>query len=379
MTHKSLLSVLLALFGVLVVTQSKESADPPVATGPYEFSFPSTFGKRFTIPADNPMTKQGVHLGRMLFYEKKLSANNTMSCGTCHQQQRAFTDGQAFSRGIDGTETSRSSMSLANLLWVKTFFWDGRAKSLEEQAITPLTEPHEMGQALGVSAKKLQQTATYPPLFRLAFRSDTITGERITKALAQFERTLISGNSRYDQYLAGQYQPTAAEKRGHDLFMTHPVAEQNLRGANCGDCHGGYKTFMEFYHNNGLDSLPKDVGREKFTNKATDRGRFRVPTLRNIVLTAPYMHDGRFKTLEEVLDHYNEHVQPSASLSPLISEATNELGAKSLKLTPQEKQDVIAFLHMLTDSTFITDPRFSNPHPKLPTAAKATAKTKAKK
>jgi cytochrome c peroxidase len=296
-----------------------------------------------------------------------------MSCGTCHQQRLAFTDGLPFSRGIDGTATSRSSMSLANLAWVRQFFWDGRAKSLEEQAVTPLTDAHEMGQSLEVSSGKLQKTTLYPPLFKLAFGSDTITGTRITQAISQFERTMVSANSRYDQFLAGTYQPTEQEKRGHDLFMTHPVPEQNLRGANCGDCHGGYKTFMEFYHNNGLDSLPKDIGREKLTSRYTDRGRFRVPTLRNIALTAPYMHDGRFKTLEEVLDHYNDHVQMSSSLAPLIIEATNEVGGKSLLLTPNEKQDVIAFLHMLTDSTFITEPRFSDPNlkPEMPAKAKA--------
>lgn len=370
---------MLGLFLLLAVTQSKESSDPPIETGPYEFSYPSNFGNRFTIPANNPMTKQGVHLGRMLFYEKKLSVDNSMNCATCHQQQLAFTDGKAFSVGVDGTQTNRSSMSIANLLWVRQFFWDGRAKGLEEQAITPLTDAHEMGQPLEESAKKLQQTSVYPPWFKLAFGSDTITGERITMALAQFERTLISSNSRYDQYLAGTYQPTEQEKRGHDLFMTHPVPEQNLRGANCGDCHGGYKTFMEFYHNNGLEAEPKDLGREKITKRGNDRGRFRVPTLRNIALTAPYMHDGRFKTLEEVLDHYNDHIQPSATLAPLIIEATNEVGGKSLLLTPQEKQDVIAFLHMLTDSTFITDPRFSDPHPQIANGVKPEAKGKTKK
>ncbi|MES2733951.1 MAG: cytochrome c peroxidase [Bacteroidota bacterium] len=366
-------------FLLLAATWSKESSDPLIETGVYEFKYPSNFGNRFTIPADNPMTKQGVHLGRMLFYEKRLSSNNSLSCATCHQQKLAFTDGQAFSRGVDAIETKRSSMSIANLLWVRQFFWDGRAKSLEEQAITPMTDPHEMGQSLEESAKKLQQASIYPPLFKLTFGSDTITGDRITKALAQFERTLISSNSKYDQYLAGEYQPTAQEKRGHDLFMTHPAPEQNLRGANCGDCHGGYKTFMEFYHNNGLEAEPKDIGREALTKKYTDRGRFRVPTMRNIALTAPYMHDGRFKTLEEVLDHYNEHVQGSSSLAPLISEATNEIGGKSLKLTSEEKQDVIAFMHMLTDSTFITDARFSDPHPKLSTATKPDIKKKAKK
>ena len=213
----------LCVLFTFVATRSRESSGPEVETGPYELKYPSNFGNRLTIPANNPLTKPGVHLGRLLFYEKKLSANNALSCGTCHQQRLAFTDGLAFSNGIDGTPTSRSSMSLANLAWVRQFFWDGRAKSLEEQAITPLTDPHEMGQSLEVSAQKLQQTSGYPPLFKRAFGSDTITGERLTKAIAQFERTLVSANSRYDQFLAGTYQPTDQEKRGHDWFMTHPV------------------------------------------------------------------------------------------------------------------------------------------------------------
>ncbi|MBC7923207.1 MAG: cytochrome-c peroxidase [Ferruginibacter sp.] len=374
MKPRHCLTLGLSLLLLLVVTRSKESSDPVVDAGPYEFQHPSNFGNRYTIPADNPTTKEGVHLGRLLFYEKKLSANNTMSCGSCHQQDRAFTDGLAFSPGVNGIPTTRSSMSLANLLWVRQFFWDGRAKSLEEQAVFPLTAPHEMGQSLEISAEKLRKTPSYPPLFKFVYGDEQITGDRIIKAISQFERTLISANSRYDQYLAGQYQPTESEKRGHDLFMTHPVPEQNLRGANCGDCHGGYKTFMEFYHNNGLETEPKDLGRETITQRQNDRGRFRVPTLRNVALTAPYMHDGRFKTLAEVLDHYNEHIQPHATLSPLIIEATNEVGGKTLLLTPQDKQDVIAFMHLLTDSTFVTDPRFSDPNPPAEAANKTEAK-----
>lgn len=356
--HYFLLVLSLLLLG-LVATGGRH--DPPVEMGAYDLQYPAHFGARFTIPADNPLTKPGVYLGRLLFYEKRLSDNGTLSCGTCHQQQLAFTDGQAFSLGTDGTPTPRSAMSLANLLWTRQFFWDGRAQGLEAQATQPLADPHEMNLAPEAAARRLQSIPLYPPLFKLAFDSDTITADRLLKAIAQFERTLVSGNAPYDRYLRGETMLSPAEKHGHDLFMTHPEPAQNLRGANCGDCHGGYKTFMEFYHNNGLDATPTDAGREKQTGRLVDRGRFRVPTLRNIALTAPYMHDGRFATLEAVLDHYNEHIQANASLSPLIIEGTNEVGGKSLGLTPQEKQDVIAFLRTLTDSTFITDPRFADP------------------
>jgi cytochrome c peroxidase len=334
-----------------------------VETGPYQFVYPPNFGNRINIPQDNPTTKQGVYLGRMLFYEKKLSANNTVSCSSCHQQQKAFTDGKAFSDGVDHVLTARSSMSLANLLWTRNFFWDGRAASLEEQAIFPLTNPHEMGQPLEISAKKLNETTIYPALFKLVYGDETITGNRIVKAISQFERTLISCNSRYDQYLRNAYQPTPQELKGMELFMNAPQPEKGIRGANCAHCHGGTKNYMELFHNNGLDSIPKDKGIETLTGLASDRGRFKAPTLRNIALTSPYMHDGRFKTLEEVVDHYSEHVIESVSLSSFIRGVSNDKNGKALNLRPDEKKDIIAFLNMLTDSTFISDPRFSDPQP----------------
>lgn len=330
-------------------------------TGPYELKYPANFGNRFTIPKDNPMTKEAVQLGRTLFYEERLSSNNNISCATCHQQNLAFTDGKPFSVGVDGTLTKRNSMSLANLLWVRNFFWDGRSGTLEEQTIVPLTDPHEMGQSLEASSQKLQQTKTYPALFKQAFGSSEVTGERIAKAIAQFERTLISANSKYDQYLRGEYVPSEEELNGMALFTDSPQPLRNIRGANCAHCHGTPKTFMELFHNNGLDSVHVDLGRETLTKQAIDRGRFRIPTLRNIALTAPYMHDGRFETLEEVLDHYSEHVVQSETLSPFISDATNQLEGSGLQLNLQEKRDIISFLHMLTDEDFIHNPEFSDP------------------
>lgn len=327
----------------------------PGGTGPYDLVYPAYFGNRINIPADNPLTREGVYLGRVLFYETRLSANNKVSCESCHQQRLAFTDGRAFSLGIDSIHTTRSSMSLTNLLWVRSFFWDGRVPTLEQQMTTPLTAPHEMGQSLERSAERLRNTRIYPSLFRAAFGSDSITGDRIIKAIAQFERTLISADSRYDRYLRGQLRPDSAELRGMALFIHSPSPERNIRGANCEHCHASPKFFLDQFHNNGLDSVPVDVGRELFTGLPADRGRFRVPTLRNIALTAPYMHDGRFSTLEEVLDHYSEHVRNSGSLSPVLQNV-------SLKLTGQEKKDILSFLRMLTDSTFITDARFSNPN-----------------
>jgi cytochrome c peroxidase len=329
---------------------------------PYTLHLPATLPKSFIIPADNPLTVEGVDLGRHLFYETRLSRNNTMSCGSCHQQPLAFTDGKALSTGINRLQTKRGSMSLANMLWFSQFNWDGSATSLEEQALKPLEDPLEMHQPVAEAVNKLQQTERYPPMFEKAFGSATITKENILKALAQFQRTLISGNSRYDRYLQKKEVFTPDEVEGMALFMTHPDPSTNTRGGNCGDCHGGVLLTTRTFHNNGLDFEPKDNGLGDISGKATDNGKFKSPSLRNIALTAPYMHDGRFKTLEEVLDHYNEHIRfNTPNLDPLITEASNMPNGRSLGLTSEEKRKIIAFLHTLTDTTFINDKRFSNP------------------
>jgi cytochrome c peroxidase len=351
-----ILSATLMIFVLLIAAINKKNPDP------YPLSYPPNFGNRFTIPVDNPTTRQGVYLGRMLFYEIRLSANNKMSCASCHEQKLAFTDGRPVSLGVDNTFTKRSSMSLANLLWVRNLFWDGRSSSLEEQAAFPLTDPHEMGQPMAISVQKLKQIKVYPQLFEAAFGTNQISEQGIQKALAQFQRTLISADSKYDRYLSGAYDPTREELTGMRLFMQSPSPENNVRGANCGHCHGGSKTFKELFHNNGLDSVFSDLGRQNFTNASGDQGRFRVPTLRNIALTAPYMHDGRFRTLEEVLDHYSDHVQESETLSTFLRGVSNVRNGTKLALSRQEKASIIVFLNMFTDSSFINNPEFSNPH-----------------
>lgn len=358
--QKKALCVFMSLM-ILIFLGAWKIKNESVKTTPYKLEYPAYFGNRINIDLNNPLTNEGVYLGRRLFYETRLSANNSISCGTCHQQRFAFTDGKKFSTGFIGILMERNSMSLANLLWVRNFFWDGRANGVENQAIIPLTQEHEMSQLINISANKLQHTNSYPPLFKQAFGSGTITGNNIIKALGQFERTLISANSTYDKYLRGEYKPTASELNGITLFYTNADPAKNIRGANCSHCHGGPKTFTELYHNNGLDSIPADLGREKLTGMAMDKGRFRTVTLRNIALTAPYMHDGRFKTLEEVINHYNEHVQQSDYLSSFLLNYSNTINGKQLDLTVQEKKDLIAFLNLLTDSLFITDKRFSDP------------------
>ncbi|MBX2844392.1 MAG: cytochrome-c peroxidase [Flammeovirgaceae bacterium] len=352
--------------------EENPEVDPKPVFYDLESELPFYFGKNYEIPEDNPMTVQGVELGRMLFYEKKLSGNNTQACASCHQQKNAFSDSNRFSEGIDGIEGKRNSMSIANLLWNQKFFWDGRANSLEEQALIPIQDPIEMHQSLDEVVAKLQSSDIYPSKFKAAFESEIITAENIAKAIAQFERTLISSNSKYDLYLKGEYDLTPQEQLGLDLFFTHPVPQAGLRGGNCGDCHTNVLTsgdLNEFdgFHNNGLDedNSMQDKGLCNVTEKDFDQAKFKAPTLRNIALTAPYMHDGRFNSLEEVLDHYDLHIKKSTTLDPLIREASNELTLPEdpikLFLTNEEKAAIKAFLHLLTDDQFINDPRFSDP------------------
>lgn len=314
-----------------------------VDTRPFPLRYPASFGNRISIPDNNPTTVEGVELGRYLFYDTLLSKNNTISCSSCHHQNKAFTDGFALSIGVSGRPTLRNAMSLANLLWVRDFFWDGHATSLETQALIPMAHPDEMGLPPEKAADKLQKTDFYPGKFEKAFGTSAISPALIARALAQFERTLISADSRYDRFLAGKAFLSPSEKHGLTVFEK----------ANCTHCHGGAKFFQNVFHNNGLDASPLDPGRQEVTAQEADFARFRVPTLRNIAVTGPYMHDGRFKTLEEVVAHYSDHVRPSRTLSPEL--------ARPIGLTAAEKQDLVAFLRTLTDSTFLANPAFSNP------------------
>jgi len=368
-----LLFALFSMGNLSGCTESVNGEQPLPEPQPYPLNeaIPSYFSDNVPIPPDNPTTVQGVALGRRLFYEKKLSGDNTQSCASCHQQEKAFTDGERFSLGIRGQRGIKNAMSLTNLLWQNRFFWNGRSESLEEQALIPIEDPLEMDEDLDRAVEELQADPAYPPLFEAAFGSPEVTAEGIGKALAQFQRTLISADSRYDQYLRGEYQPSSLELQGIELFFTHPIPEIGLRGGNCGDCHLGPLTSgalngFNGFHNNGLEAESSlSEGLAAVTQNSFDRGKFKAPTLRNIALTAPYMHDGRFQTLEDVLDHYNDHIKRSSTLDPLIIEASNEIRPMDapikLKLTDREKEAILAFLNMLTDEAFVTDERFSNP------------------
>jgi cytochrome c peroxidase len=357
--------LLLGAVAGLVGSYEVPPIDPaPTAPTPYALTLPRGFPTP-VIPVDNPLTKEGVALGRMLFYEKALSSTGTMACGSCHQQSKAFTDGLPFAVGVDGIANPRGTMSLANVLWSTQLAWDGGFTTLETQALKPLENTNELHQPLTAGVSRLQVTSHYPTLFLAAFGTKTITNELVLKALAQFERTLISSNSRYDKFTTTRQGFTNDEVAGLQLYTTH-IAPGVVRGAECFHCHTQplmSSTYEGKFFNNGLDITFTDPGRGSVTGLATDKGKFIAPTLRNIALTAPYMHDGRFKTLEEVLDHYSDHVQmTSPGLDNNLLNVSNDPPfGTHIDLTVIEKKQLLAFLNTLTDSTFITDKRFSNP------------------
>ena len=339
------------------------------ATPLSDFSAPFVFG-HFQVPADNPLTKESVELGRRLFYDPRLSSSGTVSCSTCHMQRLAFTDGRASAVGVSGKPLEFNAMALANLMWgPQRFFWNGRVASLEEQALVPIERPDEMGQDLGKLVADLSSDPLYREMFDRAYGE--VSSSALARALASFLRTLVSSNSRYDRFLRGEIALTPEEELGRKLFMAHPDVKVSLRGANCIDCHSqfvtaGFSTLYDGFSNNGLDDEEHLApGLQAVTGNPSHRGLFKVPSLRNVALTAPYMHDGRFETLAEVLDHYDSGIRYSSTLSTLIVEADNQdavaTGAISLHLTAAEKAAVIAFLHTLTDEDFVRAERFSDP------------------
>lgn len=299
-------------------------------------------GYSIVSPPQNPLTPEGVALGAKLFFEPLLSGNDRISCATCHQPARAFTDGQALSTlGISGKPLARHVPTLFNLAWADSgLFWDGGAKNLESLSVAPLTHPDEMGQELKALPAELE-AAGYRPLFQKAFGADTITTAAILRALAQFQRTLISANTRYDRW---QKQEPGA--------VLSAVEQQGLRlfERDCASCHRPPLFTDHRFHNNGLDSIFSDegegmgLGRYRISNREEDVGRFKTPTLRNIGLTAPYMHDGRFQTLEQVIDHYTGPLAHSPTLAPALRQNT-----ALLRYQEAERQALLAFLLTLTD------------------------------
>jgi cytochrome c peroxidase len=325
------------------------------------------------IPGDNPLTVEGVELGRHLFYEELLSGDNTMSCGSCHAPEFAFTDhGNQFSTGIDGIAGNRNSMALINLGWDNFYFWDGRSATLEEQILEPVPNPIEMHESWQNATAELYTSAKYQRMFMDAFGSPDIDSIKVSKAIAQFLRTMISGNSRFDKMMRFEVARTPQEDSAIVLFQAEGGIGQYVApdgslvigqgGADCFHCHsmtGGLLNDGQL-HNNALDSVFVDLGAGGVTGNPGDFGKFKTPTLKNIALTAPYMHDGRFQTLEEVIDHYNSGGHFSATVDPFMKFTHPD---SSLGLTPAKKAQLLHLLNTMTDWEFVNNPAFSDPDP----------------
>jgi cytochrome c peroxidase len=346
--------MVMAFFSLMLSACRKDEPEeekPPFSPTPFELVRPDGFPAPIE-PTDNPTTVEGVALGRKLFYETLLSANNTQSCGSCHNQALGFSDnGNKFSTGIDGIQGTRNAQGLVNLAFNLRFFWDGRAESLEEQALEPIPNPIEMHQRWPDAVAKLKNAKNYKNEFYAAFGTYEFDSLHVAKALAQFMRSMVSYNSRLDKRLRYELNLTPQEMNGFSIYITE-------RG-DCFHCHnidGGRLLTDNQFHNNGLDSVFTDLGLGAITGNVFDNGKFLTPSLRNVALTAPYMHDGRFSTLEEVVEHYNSGGKPSATVDPLMKHV-----GTGLNLSAQDKAELVAFLKTFTDSTFITNPAYSNP------------------
>lgn len=292
----------------------------------------------------NPLTEEEFELGRHLFYDPILSRDNTISCSSCHLQQTGFTHvDHQLSHGIEGKIGTRNSMALINLAWNKDFMWDGGVNNLEVQAINPITSPTEMDEKLENVVAKLQNNPKYRTLFTKAYGDDKVTSQRLLKALAQYTVMLKSSNSKYDKVMRKEENFTQQEQHGYDLFKT-----------NCASCHKEPLFADERFEKNGiaLDETLNDLGRIKITGKTEDKMRFKIPTLRNIQFTFPYMHDGRFKTLTEVIKHYNSLGNDNSLPKEL---------AKPMNLSDNDRVDLVAFLQTLTDKEFLFDKRYGFP------------------
>ena len=318
------------------------SADLPAQWTPHPFTQPAIFPLP-ALPRDNPLIAARVALGARLFHEPALSRDDTLSCASCHQAAAGFADPRRVSVGVDGRTGTRQAMPLQNLAWKTSFLWDGRAATLRAQAAVPIEDHDEMDEQLTNVCAKLARRPGYREQFAAAFADGAITPDRLTRALEAFQLTLTTYDARFDQALRGGPALSEVEKRGFLLFMTEFDPRRGLRGADCFHCHGVPLFSDQQFHNNGLDADPADRGRERVTGRAADRGKFATPALRNVARTAPYMHDGRFATLEEVVRHYSEDVQMSATLDPNL--AKHPRGG--LHLSADEQRALVAFLRCL--------------------------------
>ena len=329
-----------------------------------DVSLPNSFFDANLMREDNATSvnstrNQGATLGRVLFYDVALSKNNTISCASCHNQENSFSDPNRFSIGFEGGLTARNSMSLANARFYRNgrFFWDERASSLEEQVLMPIQDHIEMGLTLAELETKLSTRRKYKILFNRAFGDTIVTRERISRGLSQFVRSMVSYQSKFDEGLALANDPrrpfanfSNSENRGKEIFFSPQT--------NCAQCHTTAAFVGDSARNNGLDAQLTDLGVGGVTGQNNDLGEFKVPSLRNIEVTAPFMHDGRFTTLEQVIEHYNSGVRNSQNLDNRLRQGN---GVRRLNLSSTDKVALKNFLLTLTDHTFLTDEKFSSP------------------
>ena len=319
----------------------------PDAT-PYRFTF-SQFFPQPDLPRDNPLTGEGVALGSKLFFDRRLSGDNSQSCASCHHPREGFSEPRRFSRGVDGSAGTRNAMPLLNLAWKNSFFWDGRAATLREQVLQPIQNPVEMHEPLANALAKISADRDYRRFFAKAFGSSEITSDKMARALEQFLLVQVSFDSKFDRVLDGRAKFTGEEQRGFELFHTEYDPRHGQFGADCFHCHGGPLFQSQDFANNGLDPAFADLGRYQVTKRAGDEGKFSVPSLRNIAVTAPYMHDGRYRTLDEVVEHYCTGIKRSPTLDPNLAKHPD--GGVPLGAT--DKKALVAFLKTLTDEKFL--------------------------
>lgn len=353
---------MVALSAMLASCNPADDPEPePYTPTPYHIEIPYGFPTQLNVPADNPMTVEGVALGRKLFYDGRLNGrthpDSMMSCATCHRQEHSFEIGASRPHpfGVTGKPTYHVMLPMINLVWnMGNFGWNGSIPSIEADVFAVISDPTEFDSSPERVVQTLKNIDKYPEMFSKAFGTPEITADRVAKALAQFVRTLISTNSRFDKYMRGDEQLAPEELRGYVLFTTE-------EGADCFHCHGGFGnplfTNNKFY-NNGKDSVFTDpYDRFSITGDPMDRGAYKATTLRNIRLTGPYMHDGRFETLEEVIDFYSHHLINTPEIDPLMHHVANG----GVQLTPPEKADLIAFIKTLQDEEFLKNPDFGPP------------------
>ncbi|MCD4665335.1 MAG: hypothetical protein K8R68_08685 [Bacteroidales bacterium] len=377
MSNSKVIIIWLFLFSFFSACRKTDEPEllPVYQPTPYDIEIPFGFPTNLNIPDDNPMTVEGIELGRYLFYDGRISGrthpDSLMSCATCHIQANSFECGidhpeyiGGFTHGITGKPTPHVMLPLLNLVWNSYgYLWNGfvsndnplpQYRNIEDLVWMGILVEHEMNSDTNLAKQVIQNTSGYPELFKKAFGTETVTVKNMSRAIAQFIRTLMSTNSKFDRYMRGEVQLTQSELQGFVLFTTE-------EGADCFHCHGGSGNPLfttNLYYNNGKDSIFND-NRDRYaiTGDPMDHGAYKATTLRNIEYTAPYMHDGRFSNLDEVIEFYSHHLVWTPYIDPLMHHIANG----GTQLTPNEKVSLKAFIQTLADTSFINNPEFAKP------------------